>query len=99
MSGWIIEQVQDIHINIKNYDPLAGSSYIPLPRELQNSMHRLITIKHTGFECLRWCHVRLLNPTNSHSERIKMLDKEIAEQLDYLEINFPVKEKHYLIFE
>ena len=27
-SGWIIEQVQDIHININNYDPLAGSSYI-----------------------------------------------------------------------
>ena len=30
-SGWIIEQVQDIHININNYDPLAGSSYIQLP--------------------------------------------------------------------
>ena len=47
-SGWVIEQVQDIHININNYDPLAGSSYIPLPRQLQNSMHGLINIKNTG---------------------------------------------------
>ena len=47
-SGWVIEQVQDIHININNYDPLAGSSYIPLPRQLQNLMHGLINIKNTG---------------------------------------------------
>ena len=46
-SGWIIDQVQDIHININNYNPLAGSSYIPLPAELQNSMKRLINIKKT----------------------------------------------------
>ena len=47
-SGWVIEQVQDIHININNYDPLARSSYIPLPRQLQNLMHGLINIKNTG---------------------------------------------------
>ena len=92
-SGWVIEQAQDIHININNYDPLAGSSYIPLPRQLQNLMHGLINIKNTGFECLKWCHVRLLNPTNSHPGRIKKLDRKIAEQLDYSGIDFPVKEK------
>ena len=32
-SGQIIDQIQDIHININNYDALAGSSYIPLPTE------------------------------------------------------------------
>ena len=69
-SGWIIEQVQDIHININDYDPLAGSNFIPIPRELQNSMHGLINIKNTGCECLEWCHVRLLNPTNSLPERL-----------------------------
>ena len=98
-SGWVIEQVQDIHININNDDPLAGSSYIPLPRQLQNSIHGLIIIKNTGFECLKWCHVRLLNPTNSHPERIKKLNKKIAEQLDYSGINFPAKEKNYPIFD
>ena len=31
VSGWRIKQVQDIHININKYDPLAGISYLPLP--------------------------------------------------------------------
>ena len=62
-------------------------------------MHGLINIKNTGCECLKWCHVRLLNPTNSHPERIKKLNKKIAEQLDYSGINFPAKEKNYPIFD
>ena len=46
-SGWIIEQVQDIHININNYDPLAGSNYIQLPPPLRNSTKGLVNIKNT----------------------------------------------------
>ena len=30
-SGWIIGKIEDINTDIANYDPLAGSSYIPLP--------------------------------------------------------------------
>ena len=32
-SGWIIDKIEDIWINVANYDPLAGSSYFPLPPE------------------------------------------------------------------
>ena len=32
-SEWIIDQIQDIHINVNNYDALAESSYIPLTAE------------------------------------------------------------------
>ena len=35
-SGWIIDKIEDIWINIANYDPLVGSSYISLPPELNN---------------------------------------------------------------
>ena len=30
-SGWIINKIEDIHIDMSNYDPLAGSRYILLP--------------------------------------------------------------------
>ena len=36
--GWIIDEIENIWINISNYDPLAGSSYIPLPSKLNNPM-------------------------------------------------------------
>ena len=95
----IIEQVQDIHININNYDPLAGSSYIQLPPTLRNSMKGLINVKNEDIECFRWCHVRLINPINIYRERINKTDRKIAQSLNYSGIEFPIKEKHYRIIE
>ena len=76
-SGWIIDQVQDTHININNYDPLAGSTYIQLPSELQSSMKRLVNIKNKDIECFKWCHVRMLNPQDRNPDRIKKEDRKI----------------------
>ena len=35
-SRWVIDNIEAIFIDISNYDPLAGSSYIYLPPELYN---------------------------------------------------------------
>ena len=35
-SGWVIERVNDQHLNISQYSPLVGSSFIELPGELRN---------------------------------------------------------------
>ena len=94
-SGWIIDKMENINIDIANYDPLAGSSYIQLPPELNNSMKGLINIKNKDDECFKWCHVRFINPTNSHPERINKQDKKIADTLDYRGINFPMKARDY----
>ena len=37
-----------------------------------------------------WCHVRLINPTNSHPERINKQDTKIAANLNYSNIVFPL---------
>ena len=39
------------------------------------------------------CHVRHINPSKKHPERIKKTDKKIAENLDYDKTEFPVQEK------
>ena len=36
-SGWAIKSIDEHHLNVAMYNPLAGSSYIELPKELQNS--------------------------------------------------------------
>ena len=51
VSGWIIDRVANSYINIANYEPLSGSSYIPLPKELNNSMKGLINIKNKDLKC------------------------------------------------
>ena len=42
-----------------------------------------------------WCHVRHINPLKKHPERIKKIDKKIACNLNYDEIEFPVEEKDF----
>ena len=75
-SGWIIDKIEDIWINIANYDPLVGSSYIPLPPKLKNSMKGLINLKNKDDECFKWCHVRFINPQNKDPDRIKKQDQK-----------------------
>ena len=73
-SGWIIDKIENIWINISNYDPLACSSYIPLPSKLNNPNKGLINIKNKDIECFKWCHIRFLNLTNSQPERTNKQD-------------------------
>ena len=49
-----------------------------MSKELNNSMKGLINIKNKDLKCFMWCHIRLVNPTDSHPERINQQDKKIA---------------------
>ena len=42
-----------------------------------------------------WCHVRHINSSNKHPERIKKTDRKMAEGLNYDEIELPVQEKDF----
>ena len=71
------------------------SSYIELPTELRNPKKGLINIKNKDNECFRWCHIRHLNPQEKNLQRIKKVDKQSIEGLNYEGIEFPVSQKHY----
>ena len=58
-SGWIIDSVIDHTISISKYNPVAGSSYIKLPKELVSPRKRWINIQNTDDnECFKWSIVR-----------------------------------------
>ena len=90
-SGWTIQSIENHYINIVNYSPLKGSSYIKLPQELKN--RGLINLQNEDNECFRWCHIRHLNPQEKDPQRIKKTDKTFICQLDYSSIEFPVTVK------
>ena len=58
-------------------------------------MKGLINPKNKDHKCFMWCHIRFINPTNSHPERINKQDKKITSALDYRGINFPMKARDY----
>ena len=69
-SGWIIELIESQYINISTYRPLSGSFYMDLPVELRNPRKGLINIKNKDQKCFVRCHVRHINPSKEHPERI-----------------------------
>ena len=90
-SGWTIQSIENHYINIVNYSPLKGSSYIELPQKLKN--RSLINLQNKDNEYFRWCHIRHLNPQEKDPQRIKKTDKTFISQLDYSNIEFPVTVK------
>ena len=53
----VIDEINGLYINISNYEPLLGRSYIPLPKALDNSMKGLINLKNKVINVL--CGVML----------------------------------------
>ena len=94
-SGWTVESVDGHYLNVVQYEPMKGSSYIQLPEELRHHRKGLINMKNEDNECFRWCHIRHLNPQDKDPQRIKKSDKKYIENLDYSGIEFPVTIKQY----
>ena len=69
-SGWIVESIESQYINISTYRPLSRRSYINLPVELRYPKQGLINIKNKDQKCFLWFHVRYINLSKQHPEKI-----------------------------
>ena len=96
-SGWTIQSVDAHCINLTQYKPLRGSSYIELPQELKNPAKGLINLQNKDNACFAWCHVRHLNPKEKDPQRIKKSDNRFIQDkiVNYDGIEFPVTIKDY----
>ena len=55
-----MDKIEGLCINVANYEPLLGSSYIPLPKKIQNPLKDLINIRNKDHKCFLWCYIRLI---------------------------------------
>ncbi|MEW8444567.1 MAG: hypothetical protein AB2661_11820, partial [Candidatus Thiodiazotropha sp.] len=55
-SGWVVDRVQTLWLDIARYQPLRGGSYIPLPAAVR-SKKAVINMKNKDDDCLR-CALR-----------------------------------------
>ena len=91
-SGWVIDSVIDHNVSISKDNPLAGGSYIKLPKELDHPRKGFINIENIdNNECFRQSIVRYLNTANHHPGIITKADNDFAKTLDFKDIHFPVK--------
>ena len=80
---------KELEIHVIEYNPLGGSSYIPLPEKLRGKM-AIINMKNEDNKCLKWSVTRALNPVEKHQKRISNKLRKQSEELDWSMLTFPV---------
>ena len=87
----IIDSVIEYNINFFKYNPLAGSSYIKLLKEIDHPRKGLINDQNTNDnECFIRCLVRYLHPADRNEASITKADKDFWKRLDFKHKKFPV---------
>ena len=91
-SSRIIASVIHRTLSILMYNPLAGSSYIKLPKEIDFPRKGLVPIQHINDnECFKWRIVRYLKPEECNPARITKSDKDLAKKLEFKDFEFLLK--------
>ena len=98
-SGWVFLEVENLTLYTDVWDPINGSSYIDLPKELKNK-NAIINMKNEdNNKCFLWCVLRALNPKDKNAERIDKDLKSKENTLNMEGIDYPVDFRGIARFE
>ena len=65
-SGWVVDRVEVLWLDIARYQPLRGGSYIPAAVRLKKAV---VNVKNKDDHCLRWALRSALFPASDHVDR------------------------------
>ena len=97
-SGWTFVGVIKLVLHTTKWEPIYGSSYIPLDPYLANKK-AIINMKNEDDKCFMWCVLRALYPKSKNAERI---DKDLKSKQDIINMKgicYPVSLKAIDHFE
>ena len=97
-SNWRFERVLSLDVHFTDFQPLRGSTFIPLPKKIRDKK-AVINMKNDDDQCFKWSVTRALHPVEKNSERITKILKYQSERLDWSGLKFPVKLDQIVIFE
>ena len=97
-SGWRYEGVISLVLHVTKWEPIYGSSYMPLDPYIANKK-AIINMKNEDDKCFMWCVLRALYPKDKNAERI---DKDLKSKQDIINMKgicYPVSLKAIDHFE
>ena len=96
-SGWYFKNIKELQINVVEYSPQKGSSYIDLPVWIKNKK-AIINPKNKDDKCFIWCVLRYLHMKPRDNEIISDL-KKYENELVTKGLTFPMDIKNIRKFE
>ena len=88
-SGWRFKSVKSLDIHLDRYEPLRGSSYIPLPKVLANKKAIINVQNVNDNECFKWAITSAIYPVASGSANRVVKYRENSKKFDWDGISFP----------
>lgn len=95
-SGFTLDKIIKLTVQIFKYQPLKGSGYIELPEKLKKHKYAVINLKNTDEECFKWAilcalhydevYARSRNNAKNVSKYLKWKD-----ELNFDGIDFPMQ--------
>ena len=92
-SGWHFSKVEALDIKIDPSEPLAGSSYIPLPKKIAENSAIINVINSDDNQCFKWAVTSAIYTAKNHPERLNMEMRINSEKFKWSGIEFPVSLK------
>ena len=96
-SGWYFKEMVQLEIHTSEFNPMTGSSYIPLPDWISDKKAK-VNIENKDEKCFLWSILRYLYPRDKNDTRLTDL-KKYEFSLNTKGIDFPMKLKHISKFE
>ena len=96
-SGWSLRQILSLTININKFEPMKGSSYIPLPKEMLTKK-ACVNVQNKDNQCFKWSILAALHPKKYNLERVSLY-KKFESELNFDGIQFPVTLKQINKFD
>ena len=87
-SGWVIDEILEAYINVAQYRPLRGGSYIVLPAKLKNKK-AILNIQNKDNQCLRWAIRAALFPAPQGLNPYRTSSYPTEDGLNFAGIDFP----------
>ena len=87
-SGWTLEENHALALEMVDYDPIGGSSYLKLPKDVYDTK-AIINVQNQDQQCFMWSVLAALHPATYSAERISHY-QPFKEELNFTGIDFPV---------
>ena len=98
-SGWVFENIESFDINIDPFEPLSGSSYISLPKNLEDKKAIINVRIENDHECFKWAITSAIYQREKHPERLNKEMRNNSQNFNWDGIDFPVSIKQIDKFE
>ena len=89
-SGWVFENIESFDINIDPFEPLSGSSYTSLPKNLEDKKAIINIRNENDHECFKWAITSAIYQREKDPQRLNKKMRNNSQNFNWDGIDFPV---------